>query len=117
VQRHNGWPKSRNEEERVKLSDLKTQDEVLHEQLADPEFHDEWDRTALARAVAERLVTYRAKRELTQTGLARLLMMQQPAIARLESGEHTPSLDTLWRLASRLGIEFHIDITAQGVAI
>jgi transcriptional regulator with XRE-family HTH domain len=43
--------------------------------------------------------------------------MKQPAIARLESGEHTPSLDTLWRLASRLGIEVHIDVTPSGVAI
>lgn len=101
----------------MNLSELKTHNEVLHEQLADPEFHDEWDRTALSRAVAERLVAYRAERGLTQTGLGRLLKMQQPAVARLESGEHTPSLDTLWRLASRLGVEFHIDITARGVAI
>ena len=101
----------------MKLSDLKTHDELLHEQLADPEFHDEWDRTVLARTVAQRIVAHRAERGLTQTGLARLLRMQQPAIARLESGEHTPSLDTLWRLASRLGVEFHIDITARGVAI
>jgi ribosome-binding protein aMBF1 (putative translation factor) len=103
--------------EPVNLSELKDHSEVLREQLADPEFRDEWDRTALARAVAERLVAYRAERGLTQTGLGRLLKMQQPAIARLESGDHTPSLDTLWRLASRLGVEFHIDVTARGVAI
>jgi ribosome-binding protein aMBF1 (putative translation factor) len=101
----------------VKLSELKDHGEVLREQLADPEFQDEWDRTALARAVAARLVAYRAERGLTQTALARELKMQQPAVARLEAGEHTPSLDTLWRLASRLGVEFHIDITARGVAI
>jgi transcriptional regulator with XRE-family HTH domain len=43
--------------------------------------------------------------------------MQQPAVARRETGAHTPSLDTVWRLASRLGVEFPIDITARGVAI
>lgn len=75
----------------MKLSELKTHDDVVREQLADPEFHREWDRTALARTVAERIVAYRAEHELTQTGLARLLKMQQPAVARLESGEHTPS--------------------------
>jgi transcriptional regulator with XRE-family HTH domain len=37
--------------------------------------------------------------------------MHQPAIARLEAGEHEPSLATLSRLARVLGIEFHIDIT------
>jgi len=101
----------------VKLSELTDHREVLREQLADPEFQQEWDRTALARAVAQWLVAYRAEHGLTQTGLARQLRMQQPAVARLESGEHTPSLETLWRLASRLGLEFHIDITAGGVAI
>ena len=101
----------------MKLSEMKTHGDVLHEQLADPEFHDEWDRTALARTVAQRIVAYRAERGLTQTGLGRLLGMHQPAVARLESGEHTPSIDTLWRLASRLGLEFHIDVTARGVAI
>ena len=101
----------------MNLSELKTHDDVVREQLADAEFRQEWDRTALARTVAERIVSYRAEHGLSQTALARVLKMQQPAVARLESGEHTPSLDTLWRLASRLGVEFHIDITARGVAI
>jgi len=43
--------------------------------------------------------------------LARLLGMHQPAIARLEAGDHEPSLATLSRLARVLGLEFHIDIT------
>ena len=101
----------------VKVSELKTHDEVVRDNRADPAFAGEWDRTALARAVAERVVAYRVEHGLTQTGLARQLRMQQPAVARLESGEHTPTLDTLWRLASRLGVEFHIDVTARGVAI
>jgi len=101
----------------MKLSELKDHREVLGEQLADPEFQDEWNRTGLARAVARLLVAYRVEHGLTQTGLARQLRMHQPAVARLESGDHTPSLETLWRLASRLGVEFHIDITAHGVAI
>lgn len=33
------------------------------------------------------------------------------AVARLESGDHEPSLATLARLARKLGIEFRIDIT------
>lgn len=101
----------------VKLSELKTEAEVVQEQRADPAFRDEWDRTALARAVAVRVVAHRAEHGLTQTALARQLGMQQPAVARLEAGVHTPSLEVLWRLASRLGLEFHIDITARGVAI
>ena len=101
----------------MKVSELKTHGEVVRDNLSDPEFADAWDRAALARSVATRVVAYRAEHGLTQTALARQLRMQQPAVARLESGEHTPSLDVLWRLASRLGVEFHIDITARGVAI
>jgi predicted transcriptional regulator len=37
--------------------------------------------------------------------------MHQPAIAQLEVGDHEPSLATLSRFASVLGLEFHIDIT------
>jgi DNA-binding XRE family transcriptional regulator len=87
----------------MKVSDLKTHLEVLAEQQSDPEFQKEWDRIALARSVAERVLAYRVEHGLTQTGLARQLGMKQPAVAWLESGSHTPSLDTLWRLASSLG--------------
>jgi transcriptional regulator with XRE-family HTH domain len=83
---------------------------VLAEQLKDPVFRDEWERTALARDVPERLVAYRAEHGLTQTALARQLGMQQPAVARLEAGDHEPSFSTLQRLARHLGMEFHITI-------
>lgn len=95
----------------MKLSDLKTHEQVLQESLQNPEFRQEWERTALARAVATRLVVYRAEHGLSQSGLARKLGMQQPAIARLEAGDHTPTLDTLRRLSRGLGINFHIEIT------
>lgn len=101
----------------MRVTDMPSSDEVLKRQLRDPVFRAEWDRTAVARAVAKRLVEYRAEHELTQTALARQLEMKQPAIARLEAGEHNPSFETLGRLASRLGIEFHIDVTPEGVAI
>jgi transcriptional regulator with XRE-family HTH domain len=43
--------------------------------------------------------------------------MKQPAVARLESGEHNPSLETLARLANALGFEFRIAVTPQGIAV
>jgi ribosome-binding protein aMBF1 (putative translation factor) len=101
----------------MKLSELASHAEIAAEQRADPEFRADWDRSALARAVAQRVVAYRVEHGLTQTALARRLGTHQPAVARLESGDHTPSLDTLWRLAARLGLESHIDVTAHGIAI
>jgi len=101
----------------VKLEKMQRSGEVLARQLKDPRFRAEWERTAVARAVAVRLVEYRAEHALSQTALARQLGMKQPAIARLEAGEHIPSFDTLARLSSALGIEFHIAVTPTGVAI
>lgn len=94
-----------------KASQLKTAAQIAAEDLADPEIRREYERTALAHAVAMRVIGYRIDHGLSQTGLARLLGMHQPAIARLEAGDHEPSLTTLSRLARTLGIEFHIDIT------
>jgi DNA-binding XRE family transcriptional regulator len=99
----------------VNASDLPSYDEVLAEQLDDPEFRQEWDRTAFARLVANRVVSYRAEHGLSQAELGKRLGMAQPAVARLESGDREPSLATLARLARRLGIEFHIDITPTHV--
>jgi ribosome-binding protein aMBF1 (putative translation factor) len=101
----------------MKLKDMASSDTVLERQLRDPAFRAEWERTAVARAVAVRLVEYRVEHELTQTALARKLGMKQPAIARLEAAEHNPSFDTLARLSSVLGIEFRITVSPDGVAI
>ena len=101
----------------MKLKDLSSSDKVLARQMRDPAFRAEWDRTSVARAVALRLVEYRSGEGITQTELARRLGMKQPAVARLESGDHNPSLDTLVRLSEALGLEFHIEVTPHGVAI
>ncbi len=94
---------------------MKTNDELIAEQLrTDPEFRAEWERTALARAVAVTIVRYRADHELSQRELAVRLVMKQPQVARLELGEVNPSIETLIRISSRLGIEFTIDVRPAG---
>jgi DNA-binding XRE family transcriptional regulator len=93
------------------MPETKAHERVVADQLKDPAFVQEWQRTALAHAVAMRLVAYRAEHDLSQTKLARLLGMKQPAVARLEAGDHVPTLLTLTRLSQALGMEFHIDIT------
>ncbi len=99
----------------VKLSDLPTHDEVLAGHLdADPEYRREWERTALARAVAVKVVAHRAEHRLSQTALGKRLGMSQPAVAHLESGEHNPTFPTLLRISDALGIEFAIDIAPSG---
>jgi transcriptional regulator with XRE-family HTH domain len=99
----------------MKLSEMKTNDELLAEQLrTDPAFRAEWERTALARAVAVAIVRYRADHDLSQRDLADRLGMKQPQVGRLELGEVNPSIDTLMRISSRLGVEFTIDVRPAG---
>ncbi len=46
-----------------------------------------------------------------------MLGMRKPHVARLEAGEHEPSLTTLSRLARVLDMEFRIDITPRAVCL
>jgi ribosome-binding protein aMBF1 (putative translation factor) len=99
----------------MKLSDLVSADEVKAEALRDPAVRAEWDRTALAREVASRVVRYRVEHGLSQAELGTKLGVSQPYVARLESGDQAPTLASLVRLARRLGLEFHIDVTPTTV--
>lgn len=96
---------------RPELSQLATAQQIAAAELRDPEVLREHERTALAHVVAMRLIRYRTDHGLSQTALARQLGMHQPAIARLEAGDHEPSLATLARLARGIGIDFSIEIT------
>jgi ribosome-binding protein aMBF1 (putative translation factor) len=101
----------------TKVSKLKSRDEVLARDLKDPAFRAEWERTEFAHKVAMRVIQYRVDHKLSQSALAGLLGMRQPHVARLEAGQHEPSLATLRRLSAVLGIEFHIDITPLETAL
>ena len=61
-----------------KVPELKTAGQLAAEELADPEIRREHERTALAHAVAMRVIGYRIDHGLSQSGLARLLGMHQP---------------------------------------
>jgi Helix-turn-helix len=43
--------------------------------------------------------------------------MRQPAIARLEAGDHEPSVTMLARLANKPGITFRLDPSPDSVAL
>ncbi|MGI9116595.1 MAG: helix-turn-helix domain-containing protein [Gaiellales bacterium] len=91
-------------------SALQTLDEWLEPDLADPAFRAEWNRTALARAVSHAITRYRTEHGLSQTTLGEQLGMSQTQISRLELGEHTPSFETLLRIAQALDLEISLTI-------
>ena len=94
----------------IDVGPLSTFEEVLAECLDDPAFRAEWARTALARAVALRVLGYRIEHGLTLTGMGRLLGLSPRAIVRLESGDQSPTMETLVRLTERLGMSFLVEI-------
>ncbi len=55
--------------------------------------------TASAETVAERLITLRGDRALSQARLAELAGVDRKTINRIENGHFSPSLDTLTRLS------------------
>ncbi len=94
----------------VKQTKWVTSDDLLAQDLQDPEFREEWERTALARAISIAVLRHRADNKLSQTALANQLGMRQPHIARLESGEHHPSIAMLRRLSKGLGLRFILEV-------
>ncbi len=90
---------------------LKSHGTIVAEEInSDPGFREEWDKTALGRLVAAELIGYRADHKLSQRALGERLGCSQPYVAKLESGEHNPDIETLVGISRALGIEFMIDI-------
>jgi transcriptional regulator with XRE-family HTH domain len=83
---------------------------IAAEERADPSFRAEWQRLAPARELATALLRYRAEHGLSQRALAKKLGVSQPRVAKLESAEHNPDLDTIINAVRQLGVEFVIDV-------
>ncbi len=83
----------------------------------DPEFRRRWDASAFAQQVAVALVRYRAEHDLTQQQLAELLGVHQPNVARLESGDKTPTLKDLVRIAAVTGLTFRFQVSGGTVEL
>lgn len=92
---------------------LISNDDVLAEDLRNPEFRTEWERTALARWLAVEVAHYRAENDLSQRQLAERLGVHQSDVARMEIGEHAPGLERLVRVAGGLDIELMIDVRPE----
>ena len=82
--------------------------------LADPEVQQAYRNLEPRFAVVRQLIELREKHGWSQRELAERAGMKQPQLARLETGQVEPKLDTLQRLAaamgSRLTIRFEDDL-------
>jgi len=101
----------------MRASELTTAAEIHERDLADPGYRAEHERTRFANDVAIHVIRYRGEHALTQTAFGKLVGMRQPHVARLESGDHEPSLSTLARLSAALDVDFTVAITPNGVQL
>jgi DNA-binding XRE family transcriptional regulator len=99
------------------MSELTSANELHERDLANPAYRAEHERTRLANEVAIQVIRYRSEHALTQTAFGRLVGMRQPHVARLEAGEHEPSVSTLAKLSAALGVDFTLAITPDGVRL
>lgn len=100
-----------------KPSRSKTASSLAAEEAGDPEVAAELARTAVANQLAILVIQYRVDHDLTQTALARKLGMSQPAVARLEAGDHEPSVAMLMRLARLLGITLRLQLSGDSAQL
>ena len=83
--------------------------ETLNEQLRVPEFKAEWDALEPERQIVRAMLMGRERADLTQQQLAEATGIAQADISRLENGTANPSLRTLKRLASGMGMRLKVD--------
>jgi transcriptional regulator with XRE-family HTH domain len=74
----------------------------------DPAFRAAREAERPRHAFRRALIGARLKKGLTQKQLAERIGTQQPAIARLESGESEPRLEMIQRLSAALQVSFEV---------
>jgi len=57
-----------------------------------------------AKKLGENLKTLRAKKNITQTGLAKILNVDKSFVSNIEKGKNNPTLSTITNLAKVLGV-------------
>ena len=83
---------------------------------ADPEIQEEYDTLRLRRTIIDQLRSLREQKKWTQQQLADAAGVTRSAIARLESAEHSPRLETLHAVARVLGYDVDVRFKRRRVA-
>ena len=80
----------------------------LEEQLKDPEFREEWEKTEDAYQVTRALIAARIEKKVSQRELARRANTTQAVVSRIENMSASPSVKTLAKLAKALDKKLEI---------
>jgi len=92
----------------MKRKNNSTLDEIIREQMNDPEFARAWEETEIEDQVKRLLIQERMNEGLTQKELAEKSGIPQSNISRIENGSAVPTLKTLDALAKGIGKKLKI---------
>ncbi len=81
---------------------------IAEREARDPEFKAAREESRAQFEFQRTLVMYRIEAGITQREMAKRLGVKQPALARWEAGETMPTLETLFRVAKALQLDFAV---------
>jgi transcriptional regulator with XRE-family HTH domain len=90
-----------------------TFDDMLNEQLQDPEFRKEYEAIQPEMDVIRAIVDARISQNLTQKELSERSGINQADISKIENGTRNPSLNLLKRLADGMGMTLKIEFVPK----
>ena len=91
--------------------------DFLNEQLQDPEFRREYEALQPERAVIQAIIDARQKAGLTQKELSERTGIAQGDISTLENGNANPSIRTLQRLATGMGMTLKVEFLPNSARV
>ncbi len=85
-------------------------DELLEEELKDPEFAQAWEETEIEYQIKKMLIQARIDSRMTQKELAEKSGIRQSNISRIEKGMCMPTIPTLCEIAKSYGKKLKIEM-------
>jgi len=89
----------------------------LKEKLKDKEFKKLYEQERMKTKIAIEIFRLRKKRKITQAQLAKDVKMPQANIARIEQGQHMPTLNTLVKIFDALGQTVNIKLGQKNICL
>ena len=88
---------------------MRTLDDALKEYMQDLEFKKEWDALEPQYQIIKAILDARKAANMTQKELSEITGITQADISRLESGNSNPTINTIQRIATGLGINIQVN--------
>lgn len=81
--------------------------------LKNPDVVKEYENQSTEFLVAKSIIAARLRSKMTQKDVAKKMHTSQSQVARLESGEHMPSFNSIKKYAKAIQQNIHIEISAD----